>query len=93
MTNLEKDYQVFNPELAPHVARVSLTVTFGSAEDAAWIERAIVELKRDGHLSPLMTGILKSSLHHTLSVEVKNSRTNAVMPPEKLREVRMGTPA
>ena len=55
----DADYQVFNPGI---LAPVKLTLEFQNAEDAAWVERAIVELKRDRNQTRLMGGILRDSL-------------------------------
>ncbi len=54
-----EDYKVFNPGVN---APVTLTLSFQNADDAAWVERAIVENKRDGQLSRLMLGILRDSI-------------------------------
>lgn len=87
MSDLVKDYQVFNTGIAP---RASITISFQSAEEVAWIERAVVEAKRDGRLSPLMAGILRDSISKALGVTaMKDGKT---LTPEDLRRVRQGTP-
>jgi hypothetical protein len=85
MTQLEKDYQVFNAGID---TPASITLRFVSPEDAAWIERAVVELKRDGQLSPLMAGILKSSLKNAGAPTVRVN--NRILAPEEIKAVRLG---
>lgn len=85
-TKLEKDYQVFNPGVE---TKVSLTLDFQHPEDAAWVERCIVEAKRDGRLSPLSQGILFSSLKsvaHAPVVRVAGVQLTA----DNLRDLRIG---
>lgn len=88
MNTIEQDQKVFN-ETAP--APVTITLHLTSLEDAAWIERAIVERKRDGYLSRLTTGILASALNAVAAVTVK--RCDKVITPEQLYAVRSGRPA
>lgn len=89
MTQLEKDYQVFNPG-AP--ASVALTIQFGSVADAAWVERCIVEAKRDGRLSALSTGILFAALHKAVGVSARGigQGNQNFITPEQLKAARLG---
>jgi hypothetical protein len=87
MSDLVKDYQVFNTGIAP---RASITLTFQSSEEVAWIERAVVEVKRDGRLSPLMAGILRDSISKALGVTAM--KDGNPLTPEQLRSIRQGAP-
>lgn len=87
MIDLAKDYQVFNTGITP---RVSITLTFQSVEEVAWIEHAVIEIKRDGRLSPLMAGILHASMSKTISISAMKDETP--LTPEDLKRVRLGTP-
>jgi hypothetical protein len=84
---LRKDYEVFNPGIEP---RVSITITFENAADAAWIERAVVLVKRDGQMGRCMEGIVRASFGRAVSVEVKDLWANDVIEPAELWAIRSG---
>lgn len=84
------DYKVFNRGVN---APVTLTLSFERAEDAAWVERAIVECKRDGQLSRLMGGILRDSLKGVAHPPVVRDSGGAQYTPEELKTIRCGRTA
>lgn len=84
---MSNDYAVFNPG-APVAATV--TLSFTDPSDAAWFEAAVIELKKNGRHSPLMTGILRGALAKASNMETKgfNGRT---ITPEQLKQIRFGS--
>ena len=87
MTDAEKQYQVFNPG-APQ--RASITLTFASVDDAAWFEAVLVQIKRDGRLSPLWQGLLNSSLRAVSTLEAFDlgDKEPKALTPDLLKEIR-----
>jgi hypothetical protein len=85
----DADYEVFNPGVE---TKVSLTLEFQHPEDAAWVERCIAEGKRDGRLSPLMQGILFSSLKAVAHAPVVRV-AGVQLTPGNLKDLRIGKPA